>query len=135
MKQFFCLYIHKNKAMASAKREAIEAFLEAAKNAFPNEFIGLLAGNKEKNIVEELVVVPAIFGENFSSIYTHLVPFDSTLMGTAHSHPSRSNNPSIQDLAAFSKTGTIHLIACYPYMTGNVKAFDGQGRKIELKII
>ena len=115
--------------------EVIEAFLEASRNTFPDEFLGLLAGNHKKRIVEELVVVPAVYGEAFSSIRWHLVPFDKTIMGTCHSHPSRSNSPSKEDKNTFSKTGAIHLIACVPYSLQNVKGYDENGKIVPIRTI
>lgn len=121
--------------MFSVKTQAIEAFLEAARNTFPNEFIGMLAGNKKTKTVEELVVVPAIFGETFSQVYFHMLPLDESIIGTCHSHPSFSNRPSPQDVHTFSKTGMIHFIACRPYSMESVRAFDQRGKEIPVKII
>ena len=121
--------------MFSVKNEVIEAFLEASKNTFPHEFIGLLAGNKKNMAVEELVVVPAVFGETFSQIYLHLLPLSEPIIGTCHSHPSFSNRPSGEDVRTFQKTGPLHLIACRPFSTASIRAFDQTGREVKIKTV
>ena len=121
--------------MFSVKTEVIEAFLEAAKNTFPNEFIGMLAGSKKNKTVEELVVVPAIFGDTFSQIYFHMLPLDESIIGTCHSHPSLSNRPSPQDIHTFSKTGFIHFIAARPYTIETIRAYDQKGHEVKIKTI
>lgn len=120
--------------MFHVKKEVIDAFLEAAKNTFPNEFIGMLSGNKKNKTVQELVVVPAVFGDTFSQIYFHMLPLDETIIGTCHSHPSISNRPSAQDLHTFAKTGLIHFIACRPYTIETLRAFDQKGKEVKIKI-
>ncbi len=121
--------------MFSVKSEAINAFLEASKNNHPDEFICFLSGNIKQETVEEIVVLPAEFGKNYSMIRTHLIPFDSSYVGTAHSHPSGSNWPSKEDLQTFSRTGQIHLIASYPYAVENIQAFTNKGKNTQIKII
>ena len=121
--------------MYSIKKEVIGAFIEAAKHTFPQEFIGMLGGKKEEKIVDELIIVPAVFGDTFSTIQMHLVPFDPNYVGTAHSHPSHSNMPSRQDIKTFSKTGQIHLIACHPFDLNNLQAFNQKGENVKIKII
>ena len=113
----------------------IGAIIEAAKHTFPNEFIGMLGGEKKEKLINELIAVPAIFGENFSSIYTHLLPFDSKMIGTVHSHPSMSNYPSNQDLAAFGRLGEVHIIIANPFNLYSLSGYDSKGKMVRLKII
>ncbi len=58
--------------MYSIKLNALQAIMEAAKSTYPDEFIGMLGGNKKEKIIDELIVVPATFGDHHSSIHTHL---------------------------------------------------------------
>lgn len=119
--------------MYKIKESVVESIIIAAKNVYPLEFFSMLGG-KNKTI-EELVVVPAEFGEDFSSYRTDLVPFDKGIIGTIHSHPSRNNNPSNADLHAFERFGEIHIIIAYPYNLNTIKAFDNRGNKVVLKVI
>ena len=120
--------------MFSVKKNALQAFLEAAKNTYPHEFICLLSGNKKNKIIEEIVIVPSIFVDTFSSIKQHLVPFDENYIGTAHSHPSDSNKPSRQDVSTFSKMGEIHFIAKPPFSLYDLAAYDQKGKATQIKI-
>ena len=121
--------------MYSIKLEAIQAIIEASKNTFPSEFIGMLGGSKKEKIIDELVVVPATFGEYHSSIEPHLVPFDPKIMGTVHSHPGESNHPSSQDLNAFAKLGEVHIIIASPFDFFSANCYNAKGKMVKLKII
>lgn len=120
--------------MFEIKIDVINAIIEASKNTFPNEFIGMLGGNPSKKTIDELVVVPAEYGNTFSVIQTHLVPFDPKIIGTIHSHPAGSNYPSAHDLNAFARLGQIHLIIAKPFNTHSISSFDSTGKRVRLKI-
>ncbi len=120
--------------MHKIKKHVIESIREAAKKVYPNEFISMLGVN-EKNEINELVMFPAVFGKSFSSIRSDLIPFDRKIVGTIHSHPSRNNNPSSADLKVFSSLGKIHLIICWPYNLGDIKAFDSEGKQTTIEEI
>ncbi len=115
------------------RQGTLESVIIAAKNVYPHEFFSMLGG-KNKTI-EELVIVPATFGENFSSYSMDLVPFDKTIIGTIHSHPSIYNHPSDADLDSFRRFGEIHLIISYPYEFNTIRAFDSKGNKVTLSVV
>lgn len=118
-------------AMISEK--LVETILEAGKNTFPREFIGLL---EEKNeIISELIILPSEQGESLSSIRYDLLPLGLKIAGTIHSHPSNNPFPSAQDKRMFSKIGKIHLICASPFTKKTIKAFDYKGKEIELIIV
>ena len=112
-----------------------EDICKASKNVFPNEFISLVGSRGKNGIIDELVVVPAIFGEFHSIIYSHLIPFDSRIMGTVHSHPTESNYPSDSDFQSFRKLGKIHIIICRPFSLYDMRAFESNGRKMQIEIV
>jgi len=120
--------------MPKIKEEVLESVMLASRKVYPNEFISMLGKNKQGEIFE-LVMLPAVYGRNFSSIRTDLIPFDKNIVGTIHSHPSKNNNPSQGDLNVFSRLGKIHLIICWPFNLEDIKAFNEQGKKIELEVI
>ncbi len=117
------------------KREALEVLLEAARNAHPREALFLLRGKREKDaiVVEDLVIPPlATHGRGFAEFPLQMLPFDTKLVGSAHSHPSGSLRPSIEDLdACFG----VVLILAYPYVLGSTVAYDPKGRRVEIEII
>ncbi|MBI2598006.1 MAG: Mov34/MPN/PAD-1 family protein [Candidatus Diapherotrites archaeon] len=120
--------------MYSIKKEVLGAIIEASKNTFPEEFIGVLGGNIKNKIIDELIVVPATFGTDFSAIHTHLLPMDQKIIGTIHSHPSTSSRPSQEDLNAFGKLGQVHIIIAKPFEPSSMKCFDSKGNTVKLKI-
>ncbi|MEM4257029.1 MAG: Mov34/MPN/PAD-1 family protein [Candidatus Diapherotrites archaeon] len=115
------------------KKNVLNSLLLAAKNVYPNEFFALLGGSS--NVIDEFVVVPAIFGHDFSEFDVNSVPFDNKIIGTVHSHPDYVVRPSSQDLIVFSKFGFVHIILGFPYNFNSFKAFNGNGKIIDLKVI
>ena len=115
------------------KKSAIENICDAARNTYPNEFIALL-GSKD-GVIEELVVLPATYGRNFSSLRIDLLPPDSSVVGNIHSHPSPNATPSKADIHVFRKTGQMHLIIAYPFSSESIKAYNAEGNSIELEVI
>ncbi len=118
-----------------AKRKTLESIAEAAKNVFPKEFIALLGSKNKNSIIDELVVTPATFGDSFSSVYLDLLPFDKSIVGSVHSHPSDNNWPSSADKRFFKKTGKIHLIICLPFNISSIRAFDAEGKEVEIEVV
>ncbi|MDD5162824.1 MAG: Mov34/MPN/PAD-1 family protein [Candidatus ainarchaeum sp.] len=117
------------------KRQTLESIAEASKNVFPKEFIALLGSKSKNSIIDELVIIPATFGDSFSSVYLDLLPFDKSILGSVHSHPSDSNRPSSADKRFFKKTGEIHLIICLPFSISSIRAYDAEGKEIEMEVI
>ena len=106
----FASRLHIN--MYSIKEGVVESIIVASRNVYPAEFISMLGGKNK--VIEELVVLPAEFGQDFSTIRFDLAPFDKSIMGTVHSHPNENNNPSRADLDTFRRTGQVHIIIGYP---------------------
>jgi len=121
--------------MWKIKKEVLEASCNAAKNLHPREFFALLGVKRKKDLLEELVIVPAVYGESYSLIKQYLLPFDQKVKGSIHSHPSHNARPSQGDLATFAKLGVIHFIACVPYDLNNVKAFNVKGKEISFELV
>lgn len=121
--------------MVSVKRDTLRALLLAAKNTFPDEFIALLASKGKEKAIGEFVVLPAVFGEDFSSIRLDLLPFDKSIRGSVHSHPGGIALPSRGDKLAFRHLGETHLIIATPFTFDSVGAFDGRGKRIALEIV
>ena len=122
--------------MVAIKRAALEALLLAARNTFPNEFLALLSStSKRGKVVDEFVVLPATYGRNYSSVRLDLLPYDSRVLGSVHSHPGPSARPSKGDLRAFKALGETHLIIASPFTFESVKAFDAMGNPIGLEVV
>jgi len=121
--------------MYLVKKDAADMVMHAAKNAYPKEFIGLLGSRMENNIIDELILIPAVYGENSSFIYSEYKPIERNIIGSVHSHPCPSNSPSAEDIHSFPKFGKIHLIIAYPFNINNIKMFDNKGKEIKFKVV
>lgn len=114
--------------------DALEFILEAARSLHPREFTAHL--REEKGVITQIIVLPAsTYGEGFAQYRLDMMPIDKSLVGTAHSHPSRNYAPSDEDLHSFESSGRIHLIARYPYRgVEDVAAYDREGSRIKLEV-
>jgi|SRR3989344_1284370 len=121
--------------MYKIQKEVVDSIIEASRHAYPEEFIAMLGGDRKEKVIDELVIVPAVYGEGFTMIYSHLIPFDARILGTVHSHPSPANYPSNQDLETFQKMGEIHIIIGHPYTYETMRAFDRNGKAVGIGVV
>ncbi|MBU1929889.1 Mov34/MPN/PAD-1 family protein [Candidatus Micrarchaeota archaeon] len=121
--------------MWKIKKSVLESIVQAAQNTHPNEFIALLGGNLKKQIVEEWVILPSIFGSHHASIRMDLLPYTACTVGSVHSHPGFTNKPSGADKHLFSKEGEIHLIICLPFSFQTIQAYSTKGTPLEFEVI
>jgi len=131
--------------MLLIKKSVIAACLAGAKSAYPNEFIGLLEGEREKSkdgrlyslAISRLIIPSGMFVSEGSASYSDwMTPMSQDYWGSFHSHPgTNSPRPSREDLHFFSKEGGIHLIASEPFDVQSIAAFDHRGRKLVFAIV
>lgn len=117
--------------MVMIDHHALETFLELCKQVYPNENIMLVRGKVKKGVatVEEFLIPPfSTYAHGFSGFPSHMIPFDLSIIGVAHSHPSGNNTPSIQDLN--SVYGRLMIIAGYPYSEGSLAVYNSKGEKL-----
>ena len=115
-------------------KQITDSIITYAKTWHPNEGILILQGKKKKNFIKVtgLVIPPfSTHGPYYSGFPVYELPFDLSYIGTFHSHPGRSNNPSLEDLNHFF--GLVSIIICHPYEAHNIAAFDRNGNKMELE--
>jgi proteasome lid subunit RPN8/RPN11 len=107
----------------------------SARATYPDEFISML-GVKEKgsHTLSELVILPSEFGRTHSEIRADLIPFDPLIVGSIHSHPDEGAYPSSADRNFFSRMGSIHIIAGYPYSFNTMRAYSSSGKRIPLQL-
>jgi proteasome lid subunit RPN8/RPN11 len=118
-------------------RSAADGIISYSKTLHPNEAILILQGKttSEQVIIEGLVIPPfALSGPYYSGYSNYHLPFDSSYVGSAHSHPGGSNKPSLQDLNR-GFYGAVSIIIAYPYEDRTIAAYDRNGNKLEIKII
>lgn len=117
------------------KKEVILSIMELSKSAFPNEFSGMLVGDVDKKIINDIYIIPLTQNHrNSSSIRLDLVPMSLSIIGTVHSHPTGSAYPSSADLNFF-QSKSVNIITNYPYSLNDFKVYDSFGKIIFLEII
>jgi proteasome lid subunit RPN8/RPN11 len=116
----------------------VEGILAHSRDVHPKEIMLLLRGEHDNNSndfrINEVVIPPsAIHGSGFSTFQPHMLPFDLSILGTVHSHPSGALRPSTHDLNHFY--GRIMMIVAYPYSSiEDIAIYDGKGRTVPFKI-
>lgn len=120
----------------SITRQAADGIITFAKTWHPDEAILVLQGKKKGNVitVEGLVIPPfSSNGPFFSGFSDFHLPFDSSYVGMAHSHPGASNRPSLEDLNNFF--GLVSVIISFPYEYETIGAFDRNGGSMPVTVI
>ena len=124
--------ISKRKIVAITQN-VINGLISYSKMHHPYEGILILEGERKKSeiFINNLVIPPfSVHGPYYSGFPINELPFDLSYVGTAHSHPSGSSQPSLEDLNHFY--GLISIIICHPYEEENIHAYDSQGREVPL---
>lgn len=117
------------------KREVLDSMLTFFKMHHPNEAILVLRGSNKKDalLIDSLVIPPmAEGGPFFSGFPSFMLPGDLSIMGTAHSHPSGSAQPSLTDINHFS--GLVGVIVKYPYEDNDLFAYNSSGEQLEVLV-
>ncbi len=119
------------------EKDTLELIFECAKESHPKEFGGMLrVDDNLKDTITELVMLPGtISGETHAIFKLHMMPVDFSIVGTVHSHPSPSANPSEADLTLFRKHGKVHIISANPYTISSWKGYNFKGERIDIKVI
>ncbi|OGS50691.1 MAG: hypothetical protein A3K65_09080 [Euryarchaeota archaeon RBG_16_68_12] len=116
------------------RRKTLRMILAASKDAYPNEFGAVLRA--ERGVITELLLIPGTIGGKRHAIFQfHNAPFDMSVVGTVHSHPSGVFHPSDEDLHLFGKFGGLHIITGLPYDETTWAAWDNQGRPVTLEVV
>jgi len=118
--------------------EVLESCLIGAQESHPNEFLGMLAGSKGKEIIlaDRLYLAPLTYSDEGSVSFDEFnMPIAMGVVGTFHSHPTGPALPSRADLKLFSQKGACHLIAAYPYKRADVRCFDSKGKEMPFVVV
>ena len=114
--------------------KCLDLIIESSKSIYPKEFGGFLrVDDEKKNLISEVVLIPGTISGNSHAIFKlHMLPVDFNIVGTVHSHPSPSANPSNADLELFRKHGKIHIIMASPFNKNSWKAYDYNGNQVSI---
>jgi proteasome lid subunit RPN8/RPN11 len=119
------------------KRSVVDSILTYVQMAYPKEGILLLRGHATppETVISEVVIPPrTVHGFGFANFPWHMLPIDRSILGTAHSHPSGTLRPSVQDLNHYY--GRIMIIAVYPFHSHHdLGAFDRNGAIVNYDIV
>ena len=118
-------------------KDCLDLIMECARSNHPREFGGLLRADSDlKDTIIEIVILPGtISGDSHAIFKLHMMPIDFSVVGTVHSHPSYSFEPSDADLHLFQKYGKIHIIVAKPYNNDSWQAYDYNGMEVPMGII
>ena len=115
-------------------RDCLTTILESSKSMHPKEFAGFLRA--EGDVIREVLLLPGmIHGDRHAIFNLVMLPIDYSVVGTVHSHPSPSNKPSKEDLQMFFKYGKVHIIVAMPYDEDSWRAYDWNGKEIEVEVV
>ncbi len=117
------------------KKDTRDGIISYCKMNHPNEGLLILKGKSKKgNVTIDGLVVPPFSesGPTFAGFPHSFLPFDSSYVGTVHSHPSGSAKPSVTDLHNFF--GLVSIIVKSPYEDDDIFAWDSNGDSIKLTI-
>ena len=116
------------------KKRTLRMVLEASKSQYPNEFAAMLKA--EKGVIDELWLLPGTESGETSAIFRlHMMPSEPSIVGTVHSHPSDSFEPSDADLDLFDRFGYCHIIVCEPFDMRSWACYDGRGNRRVLDVV
>lgn len=120
--------------ISAIEREVLDLVFESSRATHPHEFAATLRA--EGDTIVELVLVPASIGAPRSATMPlHNLPSDPNIVGTVHSHPGPSAQPSDADLNLFRYFGRAHIIVHEPYDERTWRAYDHDGRPIRLDVV
>ncbi|PKG32743.1 Mov34/MPN/PAD-1 family protein [Methanoregula sp.] len=116
------------------RQDLLSLLLQMGRENHPNEFAGII--REQNGIMEELNLLPGTIGrEDSASVFYDMMPLDTHVAGSAHSHPNGVILPSDADLSFFPRTGRYHLIIGYPYRKNNWRCFTASGEPYDLEVI
>lgn len=122
---------------------ALEFARAASEQAHPDEYMGLLRGEKANNVgleesgtvLTDVLVIPGTETNPVSAtVKTSMVPNDLRTAGSIHSHPNGVLRPSDADLGAFGRND-VHIIVGAPYGPDDWQAFNREGERIDLPVL
>lgn len=115
-------------------RDTLALIYEASRASHPQEFGAALRA--EGDTVIEIVLVPGTLqGDRHAILPLGYLPVDASIVGTVHSHPGPSAQPSDADLQLFRHFGHTHIIVHEPYDERTWIAYDHDGYEIELEVV
>ena len=115
-------------------QDLLTLLLRMGRESHPNEFVALI--RERDGVMDEVNLLPGtVGGEDSATFLYDMMPLDTHLAGSAHSHPNGVLRPSDADVSFFPRTGRYHLIVGYPYQKNDWRCFTADGNPCELEVI
>jgi proteasome lid subunit RPN8/RPN11 len=116
------------------RQDVLSLLLKLGQESHPNEFVALI--REQDGVMDEVNLLPGtVAGENSASLFFDMMPLDTHVAGSAHSHPNGVLRPSNADISFFPRTGRYHLIIGYPYGKRDWQCFTADGKPFELEVV
>ncbi|HIH69875.1 Mov34/MPN/PAD-1 family protein [Methermicoccus shengliensis] len=115
------------------EEEALQFILEASRSTHPREFAGLLSARE--GVITECILLPGTISSEMSAVLQLYMLPNIGYAGSVHSHPVPDTTPSEEDLALFSRTGSVHIIVGFPYTPDSWRCYDRAGNPRELEVV
>lgn len=114
--------------------DLLDLLLEIGKDRHPYEFAGIIM--EGEGLLQELFLLPGTVstGESASLLYD-MMPLDTHVAGSAHSHPNGNLSPSAADLSFFPRVGRYHVIVGYPYTREAWRCYRASGEPVDLEVM
>ena len=123
------------KRHVSINRQTMDSIISYCKIRHPNEAILIVKGKSRNGriVVDGLVIPPfSHSGPTFAGFPHSFLPFDMSYVGTVHSHPGGTAEPSLTDLNNFF--GLVSLIIKWPYGDQDIFAWNSKGEGIDISV-
>jgi proteasome lid subunit RPN8/RPN11 len=120
------------KKIKGIARDALKFVLEVSASSHPNEFAGMLY---ETDQIITDVDVPITQSSNVNAVMDlFMLPVNTHIVGSVHSHPSGELQPSDADIRMFMQNGDYHIIVGHPYEITSWACYDriGNIRKLDV---
>ncbi len=123
--------------------ETLAFALDAAADSHPNEYMGLLRGEKTSKfeldesgiVITDILFIPGTTSNSESAtLKSNMVPTGVRTVGSIHSHPNGVLRPSDTDLETFG-SGKVHIILGAPYEEDCWQAFNRSGEPRDLSVL
>ncbi len=117
-------------------RRVVDEIIKIAVNSDPKEFMALLSGKIEdlKLKITGFIFLPFEASDTSAVMEIFMMPLKNDSVGSVHSHPGPSAEPSNTDLLFFERNGIFHMIICRPYNEYTIRAYDAFGTPVPYTI-
>lgn len=118
-------------------QDVVEEIIQISRETTPREFVALLSGKIRDQVmhIDGLIFLPGETSNEGAVMKIFMLPPMSGALGSVHSHPGYSAQPSSADLIFFAKNGFFHIIIAKPYTLESMVAYNSLGEEVSFKVV